>query len=47
MRLKGIYNEKEILYNKFVPYRREWNTLPMSGKGTVSFVFEKQKEGFL
>lgn len=23
MRLKGIYNEKEILYNKFVPYRRE------------------------
>lgn len=23
----------------------KWNTLPMSGKGTVSFVFEKQKEG--
>ena len=23
MRLKGIYNEKEILYNEFVPYRRE------------------------
>lgn len=23
MRLKGIYNEKEILYNKFAPYRRE------------------------
>ena len=23
MRLKGIYNEKEILYNKVVPYRRE------------------------
>lgn len=23
MRLKGIYNEKEILYNKFVSYRRE------------------------
>ena len=25
----------------------KWNTLPMSGKGIVSFVFEKQKEGFL
>lgn len=24
MRLKGIYNEKEILYNEFVPYR--WET---------------------
>ena len=23
------------------------NTLPMSGKGTVSFDLEKQKEGFL
>ena len=47
MRLKGIYNEKEILYNEFVPYRRERNTLPMSGGATVSLVFEKQKEGFL
>lgn len=47
MRLKGIYNEKEILYNEFVPYRRKQNTLPMSGKATVSLVFEKQKEGFL
>lgn len=25
----------------------KWNTLPMSGKGTVFLVFEKQKEGFL
>lgn len=25
----------------------KWNTLPMSGKATVSLVFEKQKEGFL
>lgn len=23
MRLKGIYNRGEILYNGFVPYRRE------------------------
>ena len=47
MRLKGIYNEKEILYNEFVPYRRETEYPADVRKATVSFVFEKQKEGFL
>lgn len=48
MRLKGIYNEKEILYNEFVPYRGETEyPCRHQGKVPVSLVFEKQKEGFL
>lgn len=47
MRLKGIYNEKEILYNEFVPYRRE-TEYPADVRESDCFpCFEKQKEGFL
>lgn len=47
MRLKGIYNEKEILYNEFVPYRREMEYPADVRESDCFLVFEKQKEGFL
>lgn len=47
MRLKGIYNEKEILYNEFVPYRGETEYPADVRESDCFLVFEKQKEGFL
>lgn len=45
MRLKGIYNKKEILYNGFMSYKKESEISSLFGQ--ICFLILKEKEEFL